>query len=169
VDVLPGPVVIISGPELEVLDRQVRDAIRLGYTARGRHAPDFLLQFAMRLNRAAGGSGSSASRPWPGPLAELAGFREWPAPSSSGQPVVTLTVREAANLAGTSEGFMRRACRRGDVQASRAGPKGAWAVDFASLAVYASRRHRKEDDHREAALCAPARTTRPGTRTTPCG
>ena len=121
--------------------------------ARGLPAAPELLRFADQFGaavQASAGSAEAPQMPSTGPRGTRGRFRGGPFLSSSAQPV-RLTVREAAHLADVSEGFMRRTCRRGDVEASRAWPQSAWAVDIASLAAWMSARRRKEHDTRKAA------------------
>lgn len=51
-----------------------------------------------------------------------------------------LTVQQAARLTGTSESYLRRLARRGDVQASRTGRRGEWQLDGGTLAAWAAGR-----------------------------
>jgi len=119
---------------------------------RGLPVPTELLRFAERFGTAVqdASSAHASHMPTSGVRGTSGRFREGQILPGSDQPV-RLSVREAAHLANVSEGFMRRACRRRDVQALRAGPQSAWAVDIASLAVWIGKRRRKEQENREAA------------------
>ena len=69
-DVLSGPVVVLDSDDCAVLGRQLVEAVRLAYVARGRPPPHHLLDFASAVNRAARSSPSSAKMPTPAPLTE---------------------------------------------------------------------------------------------------
>jgi hypothetical protein len=151
VEVLDGPVVVVSGAEVPVLARQLVEALRLAYVVRGRAAPHALLEFTDQLSRIARGSAGSAQLPSSAPLTEPGRFRGALPVTASGQPE-RLTVREAAERAEVSEGYLRRACRRRDVEASRGGPGSAgWLVDTDSLDLWIEGRRRKEHQQRKAA------------------
>jgi excisionase family DNA binding protein len=137
---LCGPVVVVSGPELEALGHQLSMAIEYAFTARGKFPPRVLLDFSVAVNRAAGGSAGSARNP------ALEGFSP-----SSGQLDDTLTVADAARIMECSASYVRRLIRRGDVEASREGHQGAYLVYAESLAAWIASRSRKEATHREAA------------------
>lgn|GEM_PF-5033109 len=145
-----GVVVTLTEDDATALARQLAEALQLAYAARGRTPPRLLTDFASEVSRTA--RSSAEFRPYSQVNARrgTAGFRDRASPPLSDQPV-RLSIQEAANLANCSEGLMRRSCRRGDVQASRAAPRSAWAVDIASLATWISARRRKEHDNREAA------------------
>jgi hypothetical protein len=51
-----------------------------------------------------------------------------------------LSVQEAARLTGLSTSYLRRAARRGDVQASRSGPRGEWVLDGGAVAAWTADR-----------------------------
>jgi hypothetical protein len=146
VDVLGAPVVVLDGADCAAVGRQLAEALRLAYGVRGQQPPRDLERFANALSRA-GRSAKFRSDAQASPGRGTGEFRNGLPLSRSEEPV-TLTIREAAQLAGgISEGYMRRCCRRGDVQASR-GRRG-WAVDIASLWAWASER-RKETDRKAA-------------------
>ncbi len=149
-DILSGPVVVLDGDDCVILGRQLVEAIRLAYVTRGRTPPRHLLDFANAVSRAGRSTPEFRADAQVSLGDGTAEFRDGPSLPLSDQPV-RLSVREAANLADVSEGFMRRSCRRGDVQAFQAAPGGAWVVDIASLAAWISARRRKEHDNREAA------------------
>lgn len=139
-----GVVIGLSQADATVLAGQLAAALQLAYGTRRVPPPRLLEEFADEISHASGSARfrkDAQVRPGLG----TAGFRELPSPPCSDQPV-RLSIREAANLANVSEGLMRRTCRRGDVQASRAGPHSAWAVDIASLATWISARRRKDHD-----------------------
>lgn len=141
-----GVVLSLSQAEATTLAGQLAAALQLAYGTRQLRPPRLLKEFTGALGRAAGSAkfrkdtqvraGSGTVR-----------FRDMPSLPSSDQPV-RLPVREAANLADVSVGYMRRCCRRGDVQALQ-GHRG-WAVDIASLATWISARRRKEHDSKAA-------------------
>jgi hypothetical protein len=147
-----GVVVTLDEDDATVLARQLAEALQLAYGTRHANPPRLLEAFANQISHAARDSGSARFRTdaQVSPSRGTAEFCDEPSLQSSDQPV-RLSVREAANLADCSEGLMRRTCRRGDVQASRAGPRSAWTVDIASLATWISARRRKEHDNRKAA------------------
>jgi hypothetical protein len=148
-----GVVVSLTQADATLLAEQLTRALQLAYGARHADPPRLLEAFANQISRAGRGSGSARFRAdaQVRPSRGTAGFRDDPLLQSSDQPVIRFSIQEAANLANVSEGLMRRNCRRGDVQASRAGPRSAWAVDIASLATWISARRRKEhDDHKAA-------------------
>lgn len=139
-DVVPAGLLPVMTPsEADVLGRQLGEAIRWGYTARGWQVPPLLAEWRRILARAA------QDHPYPQVSAGdvPSGFRDDTTVPASEQPV-RLTATEAANLAGVSEGYMRRLIRRGDVEASR-GRRGAWAVDISSLAAWISQRREERN------------------------
>ncbi len=147
-EVLGGPVVVLDGADCAVLGRQLVEALRLGYVARGAAPPRALLDFADQVNRADRSSASGSA--WAcrsGPVAEPRNPPAAGGPPSSGQPVLTAT--EAARAAEVSAGYLRRVLRRGDVEASRGGPRGSWLVHTDSLAAWIGQR--REETKRKAA------------------
>jgi hypothetical protein len=139
--------VILSLDEAEAgaLARQVAEAVRLAYTARGRPPPHLLLEVARSLRGAARGRVAPlASTP-----SGLPGGPEVAFLSSSDQPATTLGTDEAARLGEVHPRTIRKWIQRGRVQARR-GPRGDLRVDIASLAAYLSER-RKEHENRKAA------------------
>jgi excisionase family DNA binding protein len=54
-----------------------------------------------------------------------------------------LTVQEAAKLAEISEEYARRMARKGVVNATKSGHRGAWLVDSTSLAAWVAERERR--------------------------
>jgi hypothetical protein len=143
-EVVNGLTLSLTPDEVTVLRRQVAEALKFGYVARGRQPPRMLSELAKHLAgvsrchedaQASGGDGT-------------AGFRDGAALQLSEQPV-RLTVKEAACLAKVSEGYMRRLIRRGDVEAVR-GRRGAWAVDIPSVSVWIASQRRKENDRKAA-------------------
>jgi excisionase family DNA binding protein len=143
VDVLSGPVVILSGDDCAVLSRQLVEAIRLAYVARGRPPPRHLLDFAEEVSRAARSSATSPTAALASAAAGTVRFRTSPDLPACDEPV-WLTVTEAARVAEVSDGYMRRLARRGDVQASR-GRRSAWLIDASSLAAWISRRRKERE------------------------
>ena len=142
------PVLVISGPELTALDRQLRDAMRLAYGAPGRVVPRVLLEFVVAVNTAAGSAGSGPER-WPAHGAEQGRFRAGVPLGPWAQPA-TVSVTVAAQAAEVSEGYVRRLVRTGTLDAVRDRPGGAYRVMTDSLAVWMDRR-RKEASNPEAA------------------
>jgi excisionase family DNA binding protein len=147
-DVLDGPAIVVSGPELQVLDRQLRGALRRAYGRPGQVVPRWLLDFAIAVNKLAGSAGTgSGCRSGAG--AEPAWFRDggpagaWPQPAE-------VSVTEAARAAEVSEGYVRRLVRRRDIEASQDRPGGAYRVQTDSLAAWMDKR-RKEATDPEAA------------------
>jgi excisionase family DNA binding protein len=158
VDVHGSPAIIVSGPErtsvlagpeCAVLGRQLADAIKYGYTARGTVAPRVLLDFAITVNRAARGSASSAVPPTSAVAAELRNPGDGAVLPSSGEPVATLTVAEAARVAEVSDRYVRKLIQRGSVEALR-GHRGTLLVRIDSLAAWLEARSRKENERRAA-------------------
>lgn len=150
-EVFAGPAVVISGPELEVLGRQLAEAIRSGYTARGRAAPRVLLDFAIAVSKAAPGTGGTdraARGAGHGPGAERRNTREAAGAGVSCQPARTLSVKEAARAAKVSESYLRRLVRDGILEV-RDG-LGPYAIFADSLAAWQERRRRMEDDRKAA-------------------
>ena len=148
-DVLTGPAVVLDRDDCTLLARQLVEAIRSGYTARGRPPPERLLDLANQVSTVARGaagettSGQLGPRPGTVPCWDAGLAPSW------GQPAEGLMIPEAAALAGVCESLVRLWCRRGDVQASR-GPRGAWKVDIASLAAVIAVRRRKEHERKAA-------------------
>jgi len=145
VEILSRPVVItLDDNDAAVLAGQLAAMIQRDYRHGGNLPPRALRDFADMLSGAASQHGDRQASGRRG----TAAFRRGPSLPPLSEPV-RLTAREAAELARVSEGFMRRCCRRGDVQASRA-HRGAWAVDIASLAAWISQR-RKDHERSKAA------------------
>jgi hypothetical protein len=144
VDTLTGPAVVLDADDCVVLGRQLVDAIRLGYTSRGRPPPEMLLDFASKVNTVARASSARFRMNAQASPASGTG-RPRPAPGlpRSDQPV-RLTATEAAKLAEVSVEFMRRCLRAGDPHGSR-GHRSAWLVDTAELAAWISRRRRENE------------------------
>lgn len=141
-----GLVLSLSQAEATTLARELAAALQLAYGTRQARPPRLLEAFANDLSRAAVPPGSASARR-SGPVTEPPQFREAAPLALSDQPV-RLSTKEAAFMAGVSEGYMRRCCRGREVEALE-GHRG-WAVDIASLTAWISRR-RKETDNRKAA------------------
>lgn len=137
-----GVVIGLSRADATVLAGQLADTLQLAYGTRQARPPRVLEAFANEVSRAAG-SAKFRTDAQVSPRRGTAGFREAAPLPLSDQPV-RLSTKEAAFMADVSEGFMRRCCRRGDVEASQ-GHRGAWAVDIASLAAWISQRRREHD------------------------
>ena len=143
------PVVVIDGRqltpgELEVLGRHLAEAIRAGYTVRGKPAPCDLLDLAVAVNRwaaATRGTGRRDGTAGHGQGAEPRNTRGRPFSGASGQPA-TLSVKEAARATQVSESYMRRLVRD-EVLEVRDG-QGPYAILADSLAAWRERRSRKE-------------------------
>jgi hypothetical protein len=147
VDVLGGPVVVLSGEDCAELGRQLAEAIRLAYRVRGRQAPRHLLAFSDQVNavvRAARGRTETQVTSSHGPVRG----RERPSLPLSDQPV-TLTTSEAAQLAGVHERTVRKWIQRGDVATSQDHEGAPHLVYLASLAAKISQR-RKDDESKAA-------------------
>lgn len=125
-EVLGGrAVVIVDAGEAAALSRQLVEAIRLGYVARGRTPPRLLLDLAEGVSRAAAGPrppGAAPPPPWPLGMAPL-------------------TVAEAARLAAVSRSFITRGCRARWFEADR-GRGGSWIIDPLSFAAWLAARDR---------------------------
>lgn len=130
-DRLSGPALVLDQDDCVILARQLAEVIRLGYTARGRLPPAFLLGCASEVSRVARSAVRSRADMQAGLRHSTGESRVAPAETDSDQPV-RLTIRETAELAQVCESLARRWCRRGDVQASR-GPRGAWEVEVEPL------------------------------------
>ncbi len=129
--------------------RQLVEAIRFGYVARGTHPPLMLLESANGLNRlirgSVGGSGHTASSaPVPG-TSEPANS---PDPQLCDQPV--LTAKEAARYAEVSAEYATRIFRRGDLGPRTRKVNGMWSVDSRELAAWCEARRRKENSQEAA-------------------
>lgn len=147
-DVLGGPVVVLSGPELGELGRQLSEAIRRGWGARQAPPPRALLDLAITVNKLAGSAGSGSGRR-SGMAAEPERFRDGGLAGAWSQPAI-VSIAEAARAAEVSEGYVRRLVRRRDIEASQDRPGGAYRVQTDSLAAWMDRR-RKEASEPEAA------------------
>jgi hypothetical protein len=134
-------------PEAEALGRELAATVRLHHNL-GLPLPTHLRAFSEEMNVAIRGSAWFRSNMQASAHRGTGEFRAEPSSPSCDQPV-RLSIKEAAQLAQVSESFMRRCCRRGDVQASQ-GRRSAWAVDVSSLAVWISQ-HRKETEFKKAA------------------
>ena len=142
-DVLGGPVVVLSGDDCAELGRQLAEAIQLGYRARGHLPPRRLKAFSDQVNgavRAARGRTDGQVNTPRGP----ARGREGLSVPISDQPV-TLTTSEAAQLAGVHERTVRKWIQRGDVATLQDHEGAPHLVYLASLAAKISQR-RKEDE-----------------------
>jgi hypothetical protein len=132
VEVLGTQVAIVfSTAEAAVISRQLSRTIQRAYGAPGSPPPPRLL-----LDLASEISAASSAR------TEPVKFRDQAPVPLCRQPD-TLTTRDAAGRAEVSEGFMRRCCRRGDVEASR-GHRSAWLVDADSLDAWVSQRRKQQ-------------------------
>jgi excisionase family DNA binding protein len=135
--------IILTPDEADAAGRMLGEAIKFGYLARGWPVPPLLAEWRRKLastaqdrltSQVTGGVGTGEDR-------------EGDRVQGSEEPA-RLTVQEAGNLTGLSEGYVRKLIRRGAVDAVR-GQGSAWAVDIASLAVWI-RQRRKERDHKAA-------------------
>lgn len=143
--------VVISGAEVEVIGRQLREALRRGWGVRQAAPPRELLDLAIMLDRLAGGTRGTA-RPGPaagqGATAEPRNSRRAPAAGVSGKPA-TLSVKEAARAAEVSESYLRRLVRERVLEA-RDGQGPQYAIFADSLAAWQERRRRRETDPKAA-------------------
>jgi excisionase family DNA binding protein len=144
-DVIGGPAVVVSGPELQMLARQLPETIRLAYLVRGKYPPRALLDFSVAVNQAVAGTCGTHSAAFGAGQAcpaEPRNSRLVPGARTSGKPV-TLSVKEAAEATKVSESYLRRLVRIGVLE--RAGrPEGEMRVFADSLAAWHERRHRRE-------------------------
>lgn len=151
------PVVVINGrqlppAELVVFGRHLAEAIKAGYTVRGKPAPRDVLDVAVAINRWAAGISGTGRRDGSaghGGGAEPRNTRARPDPGASGQPVKTLSVTEAARAAEVSESYLRRLVRD-EVLEVRDGQGPGYAICADSLAAWQERRHRRETDAKAA-------------------
>jgi excisionase family DNA binding protein len=141
----PGGVKVISGPEAAVLGRHVGAAIDALYTRRRRAAPHVMLEFAIAVHVAAGGSAGSGSA-----LLSRSGTRAVPRNTGddagagvSGQPAETLSTQEAAEALEISESYVRRLVRRGILEVRDSQGPG-YEILADSVAAWQERRSRKE-------------------------
>jgi hypothetical protein len=134
-----GPVVIVAAPEGRVLRRQVTAAIYAAYTVHRKPPPRVLLDFAADLDRA-----------FPEPVPEPAGFRAAAALPAWGKPVIS--VAAAARGAGVSAEYVRRLCRRGDIETMpRDCANAPYSVLADSFGLWLSDRQRRKEHDAEAA------------------
>lgn len=138
-ETFPGPVVMVAGPEGRVLRRQLIAAVYAAYTAHRKPPPRVLLDFAADLDRA-----------FPEPVPEPARFRAAAPLPASGQPVIS--VAAAARGAGVSAEYVRRLCRRGDIETMPRGCANArYSVLADSFELWLSDRQRRREHDAEAA------------------
>lgn len=147
---LAGPAVILDAADCPVLGRQLVEAVRLAYVARGRTPPRLLLQFADLLNCA--GRSSAAA---PGTSRSEGGSRQQNTGTGADrawwrQPDIVLTVAGAAQAAGVSHSYIRRLCREGTVYAVQAAPAGQWLIDAEGFAGWQRERQSRTATTREA-------------------
>ncbi len=129
---------MLDGTDCAMLGRQLVEALRLAYVARGRPAPVQLVDLADLVNKAARASAERCVNTQVRGVIGGRGLRGGADRSDSGQPVM-LTVTEAARVALVSTRYMRELARKKVVDATRK-PGGAWAVNAWSLAGWISRR-----------------------------
>jgi len=134
-------VVVLSAEDCVQLDRQLADAIRLGYLSRYARPPHTLLTLADQVHAAAEQYRTRPATPGSGTGAVP---RTAAAPSSAQEQPVWLTVSEAAAFAQVSEGYVRRLARRGEVATSRKAGNGAWLIEANGLSVWMSGRTHHE-------------------------
>jgi hypothetical protein len=138
-ETFPGPVVIVAGPEGQVLRRQLAAAIYAAYTVHRKPPPRVLLDFAADLQRT-----------FPEPLSEPARFRVSVPVAVSGQPVIS--VADAARGAAVSTGYVRRMLRRGDIESvPRDSENAPYLVLRDSFDLWLSDRQRRREHDAEAA------------------
>lgn len=138
-------VIVLSEAETAALARQLGEAIRLGYTARGNLPPHLLQRVARVVSEGLQGPADVQVSNMAGPY-EAAPGRSLP---SSRQPDSTLSTDEAARLGKVHPRTIRKWIRRGRVQARR-GPRGELRVDIASLAAWLDGRRTEHDDDKAA-------------------
>jgi hypothetical protein len=150
-DVLDGPAVVISGAEVEVIGRQLKEALRRGWGERRAAPPLALLELAIALERLArgiGGTSCHGSGAGQGTAAEPRNSRRPMSARASGQPA-TLSVKEAARATEVSESYLRRLVRD-EILEVRDGQGPGYAIYADSLAAWQERRRRKETDPKAA-------------------
>ncbi len=145
-----GPALWITGADVGVAARQLEEAIRYGWLARRQPPPGFLLNLAIRAQRLAQGSAGSGLSGRSAASAEPQNSLRTPDGALSGQPVRTLSVKEAAQAAACSESYVRRLVRDGvlEVRDSRRPPYEIYAD---SLAAWQERRRRNDSSNPKAA------------------
>lgn len=129
-----GPALWITGADVSMAARQLEEAIRYGWLARRQPPPRFLLNLAIRAQRLAQGSAGSGLSGWSEASAEPRNSQRTPDGALSGQPVKTLSVKEAARAAEVSESYVRRLVRDRilEVRDSRRPPYEIYADSFAA-------------------------------------
>jgi hypothetical protein len=135
-------VVTLTEDDAAVLSRQLVEAIRLAYVARGRPPPHQLLTLSTAVSQAARSFAEVRTEPQVGTPRELAPVRGGPVPSSSLEPV-WLSAEEAARVGKVTVQQMRKFLRRGDLKGERSGHRGSWLVGTNELGAWLERR-RKE-------------------------
>jgi len=145
-----GPALWITGADVGVAARQLEEAIYRGWLQRRQPPPDFLLNLAIRAHQRARGSASSGPSSRPAASAEPRNSRRKPDGALSGQPVKTLSVKEAAQAAACSESYVRRLVRDKilEVRDSRRPPYEIYADSFAA---WQERRRRDDSSDPKAA------------------
>jgi hypothetical protein len=150
VDVTSGAPSLTFRDEGEAADfaRQLREALKLGYTVRGNHPPRLLRAARDGLSAAFGATGG---RTYP-----QADARRGPSGAAPARDVrlsyepAMLTVKEASRLAEVHPRTVRKWIERRHVEARR-GPGGAHQVDMGSLTAKIISRRRKGNDESRAA------------------
>ena len=151
-EVLTGPAVVVTGPELEALGRQLTEAIHRGWGIRHAAPPRVLLDFAIavsKLTPGTPGTGRPGSAAGQGAAAEPRNTSRPPGAGMSGQPVKTLSVKEAAQAAEVSESYVRRLVRDGNLEVRDSQGPG-YAIYADSLAAWQEHRRRKENNPKAA-------------------
>jgi hypothetical protein len=139
------------GPaELEMFGRHLAEAIKAGYTVRGKPAPRDVLDVAVAINRWSAATRATGRRD--GSTGHAGGVqprntRGKPDSGVSGQPA-TLSVKEAAQATQVSGSYLRRLIQDGILEV-RDG-QGPYAILADSLAAWRERRRRRETDAKAA-------------------
>jgi excisionase family DNA binding protein len=131
--------VILTPDEADAAGRMLGEAIKFGYLARGWPVPPLMAEWRRKLASSAQDRMNAQVTMGVGPHEDRGGGGV----QGSEEPA-RLTVQETANLAGLSEGYVRKLIRRGAVDAVR-GQGSAWAVDIASLAAWIRQRRTERD------------------------
>jgi len=145
--------VVLAGPELEALGRNLKEALQRGWGVRHAAPPAALLELAITIDRLFPATGAT-SRHGPAAGQEAAAqprnSLDVAALRASDQPAATLSVRQAAQASNVSEQYIRRLIQAGTLEV--AGSQGPGYQVFAdSLAAWQERRSRKEASTRKAA------------------
>lgn len=152
-EVFGGPVVVLAGADLAPLGGQLAEAVKAGWTKRGKAPPRELLDLAVTVNRlvpgTANGSGVTRNSRRSRQRVEPRNSPGGQFPASCEQPV--MTVAEVAEAAEVSGSYVRRVVRRGGIASMPRDDRSAAYLLFTdSVAMWLAGRCRKENDRKAA-------------------